>query len=211
MLSFQQTPRTVQDGTEDRQWDCRFNIQEPGYFDKILDGIKSDVNAGRIKWVLVSGKEIGTRSYQDDYEIEHVHVGVIFNDRISKRRILNNWSIKRGNGYYLVPRNRDMPYEGWRNHHIKPFSKIDPEKLIEYEYGSLPRDIKRKCMTDGDWLEWEEPSAETMMNMMYIGKRAEATEEEKKLSADDIFKEIRRMLMDDIPDSQIFDKFPCRS
>ena len=33
-------------------------------------------------------------------------------------------SIKQGNGYYLVPRNRDLPYSGWKTHHIKSFSKI---------------------------------------------------------------------------------------
>lgn len=41
-----------------------------------------------------------------------------------------------------------------------------------------------------------------------IGKRIEATEEEKKLSADEIFRSIRRKLDDGVPDDDIFQAFP---
>lgn len=146
MLRWNQTPKTVSDVTEDREWDCRFNVQEDGYLDEIVKCIKRDVDAGRIKWVIIGGKEIGTKSDQDDYQIVHVHVGVIFCNRISKRRILTNWSIKRGNGFYLVPRNRDLPYSGWKDHHIKPYSKVDPEELVIYEHGDLPKDLKRTLL-----------------------------------------------------------------
>ena len=144
--------------------------------------IRSEDAAGKFRYILIGGLEIGTKSYQDDYNIRHVHVCVIFHNRTSKRAILKNWEIKEGNGYYLVPRNRDLPYSGWRNHHIKPFSKVDPNKLIIYESGDLPKDLKRK--------------------------HAEASEEEKKLTANEIFKEIRSMVVQDIDDETIFNKFP---
>lgn len=149
---------------------------------KLVECVKEDFEGGRIKYVLVGGVEIGTKSYQDDYGIKHVHVAVIFHNRCSKRSILRKWGIKEGNGYYMVPRNRDLPYKGWRDHHIKQFSKVDPEDTIIYEAGDLPQDLKRK--------------------------RIEASEEEKKLKPDDIFRTIRSMLDEGIDDDKIFDKFP---
>lgn len=167
--------------TEDRQWDCRFNVQADEDLTALLDGVKKLADEGRFKYVLVGGPEVGTRSYQDDYQIRHVHVACIFNNRTSKRSILKSFNIKEGNGYYLVPRNRDLAYKGWRDHHIKPFSKIDAQQLILFESGDLPKDLKRK--------------------------QPEATEEEKKLKVDDILKIMRQLIEEDKED-ECFERFP---
>lgn len=181
-MEFQQRPKTVPFTHEDRQWDCRFNVQLDEDLTGLLDAIRNEEAAGKFKYILVGGPEVGTKSYQDDYGIRHVHVCVIFHNRTSKRAILRNWKIKEGNGYYLVPRNRDLPYSGWRNHHIKPYSKVDANKLILLESGDLPKDLKRK--------------------------HAEASEEEKKFKGDELFREIRRMLEEQVPDDDIFQRFP---
>lgn len=125
---------------QDRQWDCRFNVQLQEDLDRLLNGIRSDWERGRLRYVLVGGPEIGTRPYQTDYETRHVHVAAIFHNRVSKSAILKNWNVRTGNGYYLVPRNRDFPYKGWREHHIKPATKINAEERILYENGELPSD-----------------------------------------------------------------------
>lgn len=166
---------------EDRQWDARFNVQSDGALEDLLQGIRADWDKGRLKYILVGGVEIGTRSYQNDYGIEHVHVAAIFANRTSKRAILKNWNVKEGNGYYLVPRNRDLPYSGWKKHHTKEFSKVDASKLVLLEDGQLPNDLKRQ--------------------------RVEASEEEKKLKIDDILKEMRVML-DEGKDDECFERFP---
>lgn len=166
---------------EDRQWDARFNVQQDEDLSRLLDGIKQDYERGKLKYILVGGPEIGTRAYQDDYQIRHVHVAAIFHNRVSKRSILKNWNIKEGNGYYLVPRNRDLPYSGWRNHHIKAFSKVDGTKLCLYEMGTLPEDLKRK--------------------------RVEASEEEKKQSTDQILIDIRSMI-ENGQEKEAFTKYP---
>lgn len=181
-MDYQQRPKTVPFTHEDRQWDCRFNVQIDGDMEQLVTAIKADYESGKLKYILIGGPEIGTKSYQDDYNIRHVHVCAIFNNRTSKRAILKNWKVKEGNGYYLVPRNRDLPYSGWRNHHIKPFSKIDSKVLQLFEAGDLPKDIKRK--------------------------RIEATEEEKKLTQDEIFRTMRSMMDAGDEDDKIFDKFP---
>lgn len=166
---------------EDRQWDARFNVQNEDDLTQLVTAIKQDHERGKLKYILIGGVEIGTRPYQDDYQIKHVHVAAIFHNRVSKRAILKNWNVKEGNGYYLVPRNRDLPYSGWKNHHVKEFSKVDKSKSTLYEMGTLPEDLKRK--------------------------RVEASEEEKKLSINGILIDIRKMLEEN-KDNEAFEKYP---
>lgn len=173
--------RTVPFHHEDRQWDARFNVQQDGDLEQLVAAIRGEFDGGKLKYVLVGGPEVGTRSYQDDYQIRHVHVAAIFNNRTSKRAILKNWNVKQGNGYYLVPRNRDLPYKGWRDHHIKPFSKVSPEELVIYEAGDLPKDTKRK--------------------------REEASEEEKKLKIDEILV-IMKEMFEEGKEEEVFTRFP---
>lgn len=180
---MQQAKKTVDFKHEDRQWDARFNVQRDEDLDRLLGAIRSHWDSGRLKYILVGGVEEGTRAWQDDYGVRHVHVAAIFHDRISKASILKNWGIKQGNGYYLVPRDRDLPYSGWKNHHVKEFSKVDKGSLVLYENGELPQDTKRK--------------------------RVEASEEEKKLKLDDILKQMRIMYEDEtFTDDDVFQRFP---
>ena len=169
---------------EDRQWDARFNVQADGDLEQLLAGINEGIGRGQLKYCLVGGVEVGTRSYQNDYGIRHVHVAAIFHNRTSKRAILKNWNIKEGNGYYLVPRNRDLPYSGWKKHHTKEFSKVDQEKCVLLEFGELPVDLKRT--------------------------RVEASEEEKKRKIDDILIEMKEMY-EKGEDDECFKKFPKHS
>lgn len=175
--------RTVTFNTQDRQWDCRFNVQLESDLAELLTAIRADFDTGRIKYVLVGGVEIGTKPYHDDYLIKHVHVAVIFDSVHSKRNILTTWKIKQGNGYYLVPRNRDLPYSGWRAHHTKEFSKVNPSSLVLLELGQLPEDRGGKTS---------------------FVKRSD---EEKKRKIDEVLIEMRGMIEDGQEDAA-FRKFP---
>lgn len=166
---------------QDRQWDARFNVPVDGDLDAILRGIRGDWESGKLRYILVGGLEIGTRPQQDDYQIRHIHVAALFCNRVSKSAIIKNWNVKTGNGYYLVPRQRDLPYSGWRNHHVKEFSKCDPTKPILYEMGELPRD-------EGN-------------------KRVQPSEEEKKRKIDDILIDMRSMIEQGNGD-EAFRKYP---
>jgi len=153
--------------TLDRQWDARFNVQTDESLDLLVDSIKSEHDGGKLRYVLISGIEIGTRPFQDDYQVRHVHVAAVFHNRVSKASILKNWSITQGNGYYLVPRNRDLPYSGWRTHHIKEFSKVNKERCITLELGDLPKDE---------------------------GKSIKASDEEKKRKIDEVLIDMRTLI-----------------
>lgn len=126
--------------TLDREWDARFNVQQDEDLDLLLSAVKAEAQQGKFKYVLVSGVEVGTQQYHDDFGIRHVHVCLVYNNRVSKSSILKNLGVKQGNGYYLVPRNKNLPYSGWKKHHTKTESKVDPTVTQLYEYGDLPAD-----------------------------------------------------------------------
>ena len=168
----------------EREWDARFNVPTDDDLDQVLTNVKLQADQGKFRFVLVSGVEIGTRPFHDDYLIRHVHLALIFNNRTSKSAILKNLGVKQGNGYYLVPRNKDLPYSGWVKHHTKTETKISPDSLELYRYGELPQDRAG-------------PTAQ-------IQKRSD---EEKKRKLDDIIIEMKE-LIEKGEDTEAFKKFP---
>lgn len=170
--------------TLDREWDARFNVPTDEDLDLLLAAIKSEAQQGKFRFCLVSGVEIGTRPFHDDYLIRHVHVALLYLNRVSKSSILKNLNVKQGNGYYLVPRNRELPYSGWVKHHTKKETKVSEDSLKLFEYGELPQDRPTE-------------SAQ-------VQKRSE---EEKKRKLDDIIVEMKG-LIEDGRDDEAFRKFP---
>ena len=171
--------------TEDRQWDARFNVQTEEDLTNLIDAAKREFNSGKIKYLLIGGVEIGTKEYQDDFGIRHVHVALIYFNRVSKRSILKNLAIKQGNGYYLVPRNRSLPYSGWRNHYTKEFSKADPKEVLLLEMGTLPAD---RDVDDQN-------------------KFVKRSDEEKKRKIDEVLIDMRGMI-EKGQDEEAFKKYP---
>jgi hypothetical protein len=167
----------------DREWDARFNVPTQEDLDVIVASVKAEVQAGRFKYVLVSGVEVGSRPFQDDYLIRHVHVALIYNNRVTKSSILKNLGVKQGNGYYLVPRKREFPYSGWKKHHTKTETKVDASSLCLYEYGTLPTD------------------------RLAAVESAPRSAEEKKRKLDDIIVEMRQ-LIEEGREEESFRKFP---
>lgn len=171
----------VPHSTEDRQWDCRINVQDPEYLHTICENALAEFATGKLKYLLIGGIEIGTRPNNTDYQVKHVHVALVFNNRASKASILKNIGIIEGNGYYLVPRNRDQPISGWKEHHTKEFSKVDtstPEGLCIMEHGECPQDTrKRKEIVLRSDLEKKCGTNEILKDMRHLieqGKSEEA-------------------------------------
>nr|QJI53841.1 MAG: replication protein [Parvo-like hybrid virus UC4]QJI53845.1 MAG: replication protein [Parvo-like hybrid virus UC4] len=168
----------------DREWDCRFNVPTQEDLDLVLQGVKDEVNKNRLSYALVSGVEIGTRPFQDDYLMRHVHVCLKYINRVSKSSVVKNLNIKQGNGYYLVPRKRELPYKGWRDHALKVDTKVDPEELCLFEHGTLPPDVVKAT------------------------EFVTRSENEKKRKLDDILIEMKDDLKNGVDDEVIFRKFP---
>ena len=168
---------------QDREWDARFNVPTDDDLNALLKTVKGESEKGKFRYCLVGGIEVGARPFQNDYLIRHVHCAFVFNNRVTKSSILKNLAIKEGNGYYLVPRKRDLPYSGWREHHIKPESKINTTHLL-FEYGSLPDDKPHS-------------SAQVV-------KRSD---DEKKRKLDEIIMDIKT-LIEENKEEEAFRKFP---
>lgn len=168
----------------DREWDARFNVPVDADVDLLVANIQAEAQAGKYRYVLVSGIEVGTKPYQPDYLIRHVHVAFVFINRVTKSSILKNLQIKQDLGYYLVPRNRALPYSGWVKHHKKTESKFDADSLVLFEHGTLPLD--KVNVSD------------------QVTKRSDL---EKKRKLDDIIIEMKDML-ERGEDDEAFKKFP---
>jgi len=179
------TTKYVPYTTEDRQWDCRINVQLSQDLGELLDNAKRLWESGKLRYILVGGVEIGDLQYRDDYNIKHVHIALIYHNRTSKKSILKNLAVKEGNGYYLVPRNRNLPYQGWKDHHTKLKTKASPTELSLYEMGSLPDD---RSNTNGTTY-------------------TKRSEEEKKRKVDDILMDMREMI-EKGEDEDAFKKYP---
>lgn len=173
---------SVTGNTQDRQWDMRYNVQTDEDLSDFIGRATAYAETGPVKYLLIGGCEIGTKPTQGDYQVRHVHVAAIFSNPITKSAIIKNLGIKEGNGYYMVPRNRDLPYSGWRAHHTKEFSKVDKTTLVIYERGELPSDGPQKDVT----------------------KRSA---EEKKRKLDEILPEMRDMIQNG-EEERAFQKFP---
>ena len=144
-ISQMSNPSEQQDLKDlDRQWDCRFNVPDEEYLAAIIFNIQEHYNTGKIRYVLVSGIEIGTKPQHTDYQVEHVHVALVLHDRMSSLAIMKKWGINLSYGYYMKPRNRSLPYQGWKEHHVKTFSKKDPDCTVNLELGTMPNDGKRQ-------------------------------------------------------------------
>nr|UQB76434.1 nonstructural protein [Flumine parvovirus 12] len=166
--------------TKDRQWDCRFNSPNPDTDQALVDNARDAFEQGRLRYVLVGGAEIGTNPNHDDYGCRHVHLCVVSANPLARSTVLSTFGIKRG--YYCVPRNRTLPITGWRKHHTKQESKVDPSITLLYEAGELPAETK------GSW---------TLRGP-----------EEKKRSVDEVLVEIKDCLKRQETEDQIFAKYP---
>lgn len=168
----------------DREWDCRFNVPTDADLELLVANVKSEAQAGKYRYALVSGVEVGTKPYQPDYLIRHVHVALVFINRVSKSSILKNLQIKQDLGYYLVPRNKSLPYSGWQKHHKKTESKLNADSLVLFEYGTCPLD---------------KPTESAQ-----VTKRSEL---EKKRKLDEIIIEMKD-LIENGQEDEAFKKFP---
>jgi len=167
--------------TMDRQWDIRLNVPTDDYLEIITENIMLMTTEKKLSYALIGGLEMGTKPNHSDYKCRHVHIALIFFNRKSKSSIIKMMGMITGHSYYMVPRNRDLPYSGWRDHHMKKFSKIDETKLKIFEYGELPKDIATKQVQRSDL--------------------------EKKRKVDEILVDMRLMLEQD-KDEEAFQKYP---
>jgi hypothetical protein len=165
-----------------------------------------------IKYLLISGIEFTDQTRETGNTTKgnpHLHVALITTEAINKAQALSLLrAVKMGPKEYGRVRPKAWSYYGWRLHHIKVNTKVDPTHRILYEFGILPEDVWTNplilsvnkvvnnhgdCKDKEDWMQ------------LRNGLRLGMTETKKKEIA--TFKELERtkrlyeqqlMLMEDV-------------
>ena len=148
-----------------RDWDIRVNLgadnpeDEARHFVSLCHEYTKNVGT---TYLLVGGIEIGDNNNHTSNGQHHLHAALRCINRVSALAVKDKLGLgefKDGTkrNYYLALRPETYNNEGWRNHHIKPETKVNPEENILWEYGSLPAQ-KRKA--EGELTKAEERAQE---------------------------------------------------
>lgn len=119
------------------QWDIRINLPSDTWLDNFLASLPSYVSVGSVRYMHVTGIEIGDNPAYDSFKQRHVHIALILHNYTSKRAIVKRF-VPKGVGYYVEPRDKSKSLEGWYNYHTKTRTKVDPNVLLLYSYGIFP-------------------------------------------------------------------------
>lgn len=133
------------------EWDLGINLVV-GYEQASLMAIKAYASAqctradSPIVYILISGTEYTDQTKEKDNTTKgnpHVHIAIITKEAVNKSSVLSLVRpVKMGPKEYAKPRDgKSLSYYGWRFHHVKHKTKVDPDRLITFEFGDLPEDV----------------------------------------------------------------------
>ena len=129
------------------QFDIRINIIDNVWLDTFIDSLPNYCNGGSVRYMHVSGVEIGDNPDYDSYGKAHIHIALILHNHTTKRAIVKKF-IPDGQGFYVEPRDKTKPLSGWQSYHFKVKTKIDPTKLCLFQYGELPQYRPKRSISE---------------------------------------------------------------
>ena len=130
------------------QFDIRLNVPSDEWLELFLIDIDDYCRNNNVRYLHVSGIEIGDVPGRSSFGQQHVHIALILQNYTSKRSIVNKF-VTKGQGYYIEPRDKKKRIDGWIAYHSKSRTKINPGETLIYKYGSLPRPrLKRESPED---------------------------------------------------------------
>lgn len=139
------------------EWDLSFNMPPDGLYiaQSIVTTIQDfiDKHPGLVTYALVSGIELGAnRDSETTLDAHHVHCALVTTEHMTKDQALRCFELDEVHAHnrfkrYAAPRSGEWPYIGWKLHHIKVDTKIDPTSLVLFEHGTLPTDDQSPGMT----------------------------------------------------------------
>lgn len=129
-------------------FDIRLNVPDQEWVDLFINEIEDYCQDGQVKYLHVSGIEIGDVPGRTSFGKQHIHLALVLFNYTSKRSIVKKFT-KPGMGWYIEPRDKSKSVEGWIAYHSKTRTKIDPNQKLLYTFGTPPRDRqKRKTIND---------------------------------------------------------------
>ena len=125
-------------GRRSDQFDIRLNVPEDADLDAIVKRVDDVFATGVIRYVHVSGVEIGDVPGRTSYGERHVHITLILNNYTSKQSIIRKFVVNKEHGWYVEPRDKKRSLHGWIDYHAKVRTKVDPNVPFVLQYGALP-------------------------------------------------------------------------
>lgn len=180
-----------------REWDCRVNLTKKTEGDEqpclmeaelelehLVGKVKDLVEEGAFSYVLVSGIEKGDNQNHGDYNLLHVHLAMRFKNARSGASIISKLSLTKfihdanrtTRNFYLKSRDQSLPWSGWLDHHKKSATKVNPDKLVTYEFGEPPKHVIRALSRKDDVLPKGASQDEKIREVIKMYKKGEFAE-----------------------------------
>lgn len=126
-------------GRRSDQFDIRLNVDTDEDVDGLLKICDLYYSSGAVRYIHVSGVEIGDIPGRSSFGKKHVHIALILNNYTSKQSIIRKFITNRAGGWYVEPRDKKKSLHGWISYHGKLRTKVDPNVSFLLQRGQLPR------------------------------------------------------------------------
>lgn len=121
------------------QFDIRLNIEAPGRLDEILDICNRLYATENVRYLHCSGVEIGDVPNRGSFGKRHVHIALCFYNARTVMSIIKKFNCNGSpDSWYIVPRNKKLPLDGWLRYHGKLRTKVEPVQEFLFQEGVLP-------------------------------------------------------------------------
>ena len=121
------------------QFDIRLNVDSPGRLDEVLAICHRMYFKESIRYIHCSGVEIGDVPSRGSFEKRHVHIALCFYNARTVMSIIKKLNCNGSpDSWYIVPRNKKLPLDGWLRYHGKLRTKVEPVQEFLLQEGVLP-------------------------------------------------------------------------
>jgi hypothetical protein len=130
------------------QFDIRLNIKNVEHFEVIKKTCQKLYDGGSVKYVHLSGIEVGDVPGRSSFGERHVHIALCLHNYTTIASIFrkftyfelpDGWKKKIKTGWYIVCRDKTKPIQGWVDYHSKQRTKVDPSEGLVLQLGELPK------------------------------------------------------------------------
>lgn len=121
------------------QFDIRLNCETDERLDEIVDICYRLYAFEQVRYIHCSGMEIGDVPGRGSFGKKHVHIALCFENARTVMSICKKFKCQENDeSWYIVPRNKALPLDGWIRYHSKQRTKIDPSIDFIMQQGVLP-------------------------------------------------------------------------